>query len=270
MTDGYTLTIRALLSALTLADGGLERRVLSLLPALVEARARHWTKGAHGYFTGSYSDGAGGGSGGKGLDKSAGSGIILAKEEMPRKVKGIAFSVDWNEVSSSTYSDKFKQLSENPTVSAAIETRAKWALNNRDGAETEEIYAVSLSTGREIARITDQNIVRGVKRTKTFSERVKEADGSGDRILFIHNHPSNTPPSPTDFNELLNTRNASGIVVGHGGSIYFYTRPLKAVSEIDYRIKLRHFKEYAGNDILQAEKALESLQDDFGFTFKKL
>lgn len=75
--DGYTLTIRALLGALTLADGVLERRVLSLLPALVEARARHWTKGAHGYFTGSYSDGAGGGgSGGKGLDKSAGSGII--------------------------------------------------------------------------------------------------------------------------------------------------------------------------------------------------
>ena len=48
MTDGYTLTIRALLGALTLADSVLERRVLSLLPALVEARARHWTKGAHG------------------------------------------------------------------------------------------------------------------------------------------------------------------------------------------------------------------------------
>ena len=45
-----------------------------------EERARHWTKGAHGYFTGSYSDGAGGAgggsAGGKGLDKSAGSGII--------------------------------------------------------------------------------------------------------------------------------------------------------------------------------------------------
>ena len=45
--------------------------------SLVEQRARHWTKGAHGYFTGSCSDGASsGGSGGKGLDKSGGSGII--------------------------------------------------------------------------------------------------------------------------------------------------------------------------------------------------
>lgn len=208
--------------------------------------------------------------GGKGIDKSGGSGKIFIKEEMPRKVKGTTFAVDWNEVSSSTYSDKFKHLSDNPTVSAAIETRAKWALNNRDGVETEEIYAVSLSTGREIARITDQNIVRGVKRTKTFSEKVKAADDSGDRILFIHNHPSNTPPSPTYINELLDTIYASGIVVGHGGSIYFYTRPSKPVSEIDYRVKLRQFKEYAGDDILQAEKALESLQADFGFTIKKL
>ena len=87
---GYTLTIRALLGALTLADSVLERRVLSLLPALAEARARHWTKGAHGYFTGSYSDGAGGAgsgsAGGKGLDKSGGCGIIkVGSEAMFRK-----------------------------------------------------------------------------------------------------------------------------------------------------------------------------------------
>lgn len=73
--DNYSQTITALMGALILADSGLEQRVLSLLPALVEARARHWTKGAHGYFTGSYSDGSGGGSG-AGLDKSTGSGII--------------------------------------------------------------------------------------------------------------------------------------------------------------------------------------------------
>ena len=59
-----------------------------------EERARHWTKGAHGYFTGSYSDGAGGAgsaasagggsAGGKGLDKSAGSGIIKDRNIVDR------------------------------------------------------------------------------------------------------------------------------------------------------------------------------------------
>lgn len=73
--DNYSLTINALTETLSIANSALEQRVLSLLPVLAEQRARHWTKGAHGYFTGSYSDGAGG-SGGKGLDKSGGSGII--------------------------------------------------------------------------------------------------------------------------------------------------------------------------------------------------
>ena len=84
MTENYTRTISALISALSvLSDCEFERRVLDVLPALIEQRARHWTKGAHGYFTGSWSDGAGGGSaGGKGLDKSAGSGIIKARQSI--------------------------------------------------------------------------------------------------------------------------------------------------------------------------------------------
>ena len=75
--DNYSLTINALVGALSITNSSLEQRVLSLLPVLAEQRARHWTKGAHGYFTGSYSDGAsGGGSSSKGIDKSGGSGII--------------------------------------------------------------------------------------------------------------------------------------------------------------------------------------------------
>lgn len=79
--DNYTLTINSLVAALSIANSALEQRVFRLLPVLAEQRARHWTKGAHGYFTGSYSDGAGG-SGGKGLDKSGGSGIIEAKHSI--------------------------------------------------------------------------------------------------------------------------------------------------------------------------------------------
>ncbi len=80
--NAYTLTISAIMGTLGALDAQLERRALDLIPALAEARARHWTKGAHGYFTGSCSDGAGGGgAGGKGLDKSGGSGIIKAEIE---------------------------------------------------------------------------------------------------------------------------------------------------------------------------------------------
>ncbi len=54
------------------AQGGL---TVGAESGIIEERERHWTKGDHGYFTGSYSDG-GGSSGGKTLDKSGGSGIM--------------------------------------------------------------------------------------------------------------------------------------------------------------------------------------------------
>lgn len=60
----------------------LQAHILDVLPKLAEQRARHYIKGAHGYFMGSWSDGNGGGHGGakaseKALDKSAGSGNCL-------------------------------------------------------------------------------------------------------------------------------------------------------------------------------------------------
>lgn len=87
--DNYSRTITALISALSvLYDGKLEKRALALIPLLVEERARHWTKGAHGYFTGSYSDGVSGGSSksGKRLDKSGGSGIIKDRNITDREM----------------------------------------------------------------------------------------------------------------------------------------------------------------------------------------
>ena len=204
------------------------------------------------------------------LDKSAESGIMnIVQEEMPRKVKKVSHAVDWKVVQTKEYSDKFKALSDNPSVSNAIEIRAKWALNNRDGVETEELYAINLFDGSEIGRIVDQHYTRGVKRTTSFSRSISNADARGEQILLIHNHPNNSPPSISDLNELLNSMNATGITVGHGGSVYYYSRPSRKIEDIDYYTKLRHFSNYR-DEIVQMEKALESLQEKFGFVIKKL
>lgn len=54
--DRYTETIDTLMGSLHL-DDALCSHILDIIPKLVEARARHWIKGEHGYFAGSYSDG---------------------------------------------------------------------------------------------------------------------------------------------------------------------------------------------------------------------
>lgn len=67
-------------------DGETEGQLSEIYALLdrqeTERRERIWTKGEHGYFTGSKSTGGSSGSGGgqKSLDKSAGSGIISDRE----------------------------------------------------------------------------------------------------------------------------------------------------------------------------------------------
>lgn len=195
-------------------------------------------------------------------------GGIIKREDMPRKNRGGSYSVDWKAIQSTDYSDKFKSLSDDQKVVDAVLVRAKWALNNRDGLKTEEIYAISLNSAKEIARVTNQNFDFAIQRSESFIRALNEADAAGDKILLLHNHPRGLPPSISDINALLRNRNVSGITVGHDGSVYHYTRPSKEISEFDFNVKLRHFKEF--DEITNMEKALEALQEEFGFTITKL
>ena len=202
------------------------------------------------------------------IDKSGGSGIIGEKEELPRKMKSGSNTVDWSIVQSEEYSKKYTKLSDDERVSSAIETRAKWALNNRDGKNTEELYAISLKDGREISRITDQNYDSAVKRTSKFTRELNAADEFGEEILLLHNHPRGLPPSISDINALLKNKNVSGITVGHNGSIYRYTRPNKEIPLDEWNIAMKHFKEFSETTAM--EKSLEILSRKFEFIFEKI
>lgn len=178
------------------------------------------------------------------------------------------YGVNWPIISDEHYISKFSKLADDEKISGAIHTRAKWMLNNRDGLKTEEMYAVSLKTGDEIARITDQNIESGVIRTKQFQNQLNLADQKKEAVILLHNHPQGLPPSLSDINALFRNKYVSGITVGHDGSVYYYTRPQKEVEILDYRVALKKYKRY--NEVTGNEKALELLAEKYGFTFKKL
>ena len=192
----------------------------------------------------------------------------VASEQSPRPKKKTNYAVDWDVVQSEKFTHKFDNLSGSGKANKAVCTRARWALNNRDGVKTEEIYAVDMRTGTEIARITDQHFPRGVKRTSQFNKALKAAEKNGAEIMFIHNHPGGSPPSISDLNALLATPRAQGLVVGHDGSVYRYSAPNKNIPEADFSVAYRKYLVYT--DDTAHEKALEELSRIYGFTFEKL
>jgi hypothetical protein len=89
---------------------------------------------------------------------------IGEKEDSPRKDTKGKYGVKWSVIDSKEYKESFDKITDNPKVNEALYVRAKWALNNRGGLDTEELYAINAKTGDEAARITNQNISKGVER----------------------------------------------------------------------------------------------------------
>ena len=193
---------------------------------------------------------------------------MAAKEESPRPIKKENYSVRWDVVQNSKYQEKFRNLSNSEKANQSALVRAKWALNNRDGTNTEELYALDMRTGEEIARITDQQYPNGVMRTTQFDDRLLAARSTGAKIMFIHNHPSGSPPSVGDFNALLTMPEAYGITVGHDGSVYKYTAPKNKILQSDFEVAILRYKRYSY--ITAYEKALAEIAEKYGFTFDRM
>lgn len=179
------------------------------------------------------------------------------------------YGVNWKVVKSKEYSAKFSKISDNEKATSLIAKRSREALRNRDGKKTEELYAISLTTGKDVSSITNQHIPFGINRTFKFDKDVKRAEDNDEKVLLIHNHPRGLPPSVSDLNELLNHKNVSGITVGSNGSIYYYSKPNDEINEEDFTVAEKHFKQYT-DDVARYEKTMELLAKRYEFVFLKL
>lgn len=193
------------------------------------------------------------------------SGVV--RESSPRPGKSGDYSVDWDKIQSDSYNKKFENISSNGATNTAAAVRAKWALNNRDGTNTEELYALDMRNGAEIGRITEQNIPFGVTRTAQFDSRLQTAVSSGAKVMFIHNHPAGSPPSISDLNALVAMQGSCGITVGHDGSVYFYTSPKTMVETKEFELAFLKYKRYSY--ITAYEKALNEISTKYGFVVER-
>lgn len=197
--------------------------------------------------------------------------IDFINREKALRTKETAFSVNWHIVKSKEYTEKFSFLSNDRKVVELAAQRARNILRHRDGVETEEIYAINLSTGKDVAKIINQNYIRGVKRTDKFTRSLLRTEQRGEMILTLHNHPNSTPPSIADLNELWNNENVSGLVVCHDGTLYYYTRPKSKINKFDYTVALRKVKSYnvyEKDEKRLMELTIKELSKRKEFTFK--
>lgn len=190
------------------------------------------------------------------------------KEQSHRTKSGGKYGVNWKIVKSKEYTERFSNLSDNPQANILAAQRSRNALSNRDRKNTEELYAISLTTGKDVSSITNQHIPFGVKKTDKVISDIARAEKRGEKVLLIHNHPQGLTPSLADLNELFSHNNTVGITVGHNGSIYYYSKPSRMVTELDFAVAFKKNKMY--NGVEQYERAMMELARQLEFDFKIL
>lgn len=177
------------------------------------------------------------------------------------------YGVKWNVIKGKNYTRRFDALSDNPKANQLAATRARNMLKHRDGRNTEELYAISLTSAKDVSNILDQHNPFGVKRTEKFNKDMERAEKANNIVLLMHNHPNGYTPSIDDLNELLNHTNAVGLTVGHNGTLFFYSKPKARLTESDLTVVLMKCKGY--NSLEERYiKAMEMLSKDEKFLFE--
>lgn len=112
-----------------------------------------------------------------------------------------------------------------------------------------------------------------------YNEQVRNAFKTNIEkgLVSIHNHPSGYPPSLSDLASLQqknkNNTVKYGLTAGHDGSVYWYTRPKRKITQIDgylYANNIDKYKKMGYNEVKAQELTLSDWSEKYGFDFGKI
>lgn len=179
-------------------------------------------------------------------------------------------SVDLEYINSKEYHDKFKGITENPKVDERIYSLAKGFLTHRNGSNKEDLALVHSETGKIVGHQYSSKSEYGVDYNKSLDRAISE--NSPYSLISIHNHPTNNPPTGSDFVSAGGKKYKMGVVVTHDGKVFTYkagNKPFMASTFGNYVDKYRgmpyNLSEY--NAII---KTLEDFKQIYGIEWSEL
>ena len=144
--------------------------------------------------------------------------------------------VDVGYVNSSAYASKFKGLTGNAKLDRTIAEACRSALVNRSGTSGEDLILVSRETGEVVARSNRETAANETVYTEEVLDAIKSHKPGS--LISIHNHPTNIPPSGSDFDAQIARSYGGGVVALHNGDAYYFEQGDVPVSGVYYDMKV--------------------------------
>ncbi len=128
--------------------------------------------------------------------------------------------VDMDIVKSDGYAAKFSKLDMPGDAVKSLHESAVAMLTHRSGSELEDLVLVSRSSGKVVARSTAGTVPFETARNAEI-EKAISSHPRGD-LISVHNHPTNIPPTGSDFASAGYNGYGCGLVALHNGEVYYY------------------------------------------------
>lgn len=158
-------------------------------------------------------------------DKSNNINDLGKKDNLTTKEKGGSWrtgtnKVDWDYIKSEEFYSKFDNITNDSNLNAQIRKYAIAMLTHRQGTDSEDSYILD-NKGRIIAKTFGPNDKLEVGLSEKTRHRISQ-DYEPYTIIGMHNHPTNIPPTGSDFAAAKARKYKFGLVITHDGKIYKY------------------------------------------------
>ena len=176
--------------------------------------------------------------------------------------------VDLRRIQSSEYRRKFDGLTGNPLADEEACRCARAALAHRSSTYGEDLYLVSVVTGERVLSLTGSTEYLGVTPTRELLDTLREQPRG--TLLSIHNHPSNIPPTGSDFAAADARGYAGAIVALHNGEVYFYRQGHTGFSAREFDAAVERLKEKGVAELSAFERVLDDFERRFGIAWRRI
>jgi hypothetical protein len=188
--------------------------------------------------------------------------------EKPNPNAKVDCAVDWKSIKTKQHNDSLIKLTGSRNVGLAIAKIERDILTHRDGTEHEDLYLVDARTGRIVDKNTSSTTLLGTCKTEKMKYLVKKDDGK--EYILVHNHPYSSRPSAGDLNSLIDSPKVKyGVIIGHDGTLYKYTRPKELVLELAIASYVKKAQMETGDALLARKIAYQRLMGKYGFTLEE-
>ena len=190
----------------------------------------------------------------------------LGKESNPNAKVDCA--VDWKDINTKHHKDALIKLTGSRNVGLTIAKIERDILTHRDGTEHEDLYLLDARSGRVVDKNTVSTILLGTYKTEKMTQLLQNDDSK--EYILVHNHPYSSRPSASDLNSLLeNPKVKYGIIIGHDGTLYKYTKPKEIVIDLAIASYVKKSRTETEDELSARKLAYQRLMEKYEFTLEE-